>query len=382
MPILIADEFHNFLSWNISEATTPTAPGGQIAGTGSASFSVMFTDISKPLNANNLYQTVDDVEFIQGEAASIALSRASSGLVQGFVDNATFNGSEGMQTAASFDIITFMNQLSVVRDLPPILESSLEDVFDAYLRTVFPQFSFLDYQGSDQNIYSFIGWTGDVWQALCSLAAMTGMEIVFDNELFIVRDIGQNVIDFSNRTAPTQRFRSNNLGRYVDVTYQNQTVISTILAARENLSPNPSVEVADTGWIEGIISHPNVTTNGGRTNLWASNGSYSFMAEYDCSDHVTTPETARIYSPVVQIQPGKSFFVSMAANMLTDNPSRFTPTGNYTLRVRGFDSVGNQVGPNVAETYPLGTRGGFSYIFPMNVTQIQADVSKEWVWDN
>lgn len=381
MPIAFSERAHNFLSWNVTETTTPTAPGASLAGTGSASFTFMFGEHNKPIDYTT-NSPIDDIEFIQGDEALVELSiLGTPTYLPGHIDNATFVGSEGMQTSASFDLVSMMNMLSVVRDVPPVVEKYLDEIFSIYIGTVHPGAP-INYEGSDSNLYSFIGWTGDVWQGLCSLAAMTGMEITFDGFEFIIRDIGQNVVDFGNRTAPTQQFRSNNLGRYIDVTYQNQTVISTILAARENLSPNPSLEADDTGWIGGIISHPDVTTNMGRSTLWSANGTYSYMVEYDCDDHVATTETARIFGPVIPVTPGKPVYVSVVANMFTDKPDRFTPTGNYTLRVRGFDALDNQVGPDVTETYHLGTRGGFSHTFPGSVTQIQADVSKDWTWTN
>lgn len=386
MPIGVSTNASNVLSWTVTEVTSPVAPGGSLAGTGSFSASLFFDENNKPLDFNT-GQPLSDIEFMQGDEIAFVFDEHDNTGFVGYIDNSSFNGSEGMMTSASFNLITYMNQLSTQRDLPPVLNETPDEIFRIYMRTVFPSLpgNRVNYIGSDTTPRSFIGWTGDVWQALCALAAMLNCEIAttgFYNDGIVIRDIGQRVVDLSNRTAPTQQFRSNNLGRYVDVTYQNQTVISTVLSSTKNISPNPSVEVAVTGYGPGIISHPNVTTNDGRSNLWAAEGDYSYMVEYDCSDHVNTVQVARAYTPVINHNGGEPLFVSLVANMTSTKPSRYNPSGVYEMRLRLFDVADNLIATHTT-TASLNTRATINLTStPANVTKFQVDVSKEWIWNN
>lgn len=363
MAVRISSDHNNVISWSYTETTTPSAPGDAIAGGGA-------------LNLTLKYKR--DEEFLQGETIQFQLPE-SLGQLEGWVRTSSFMGSEGFELEADLNIPTLMTALSVNRIVPLVMDETLENVIRAYLSTVFDVVPPIVYTASNVELYSFIGWEGNVWDGLCSLAAMANVEITTDGSSILVRDLGSNIIELGNTTTPVLSFQENNVGRYLDIAYTNQHNVESIGNLITNLTTNPSLETNTTGWSVTNDTTPGIVNTDGRTTAWSAVGEQSMYHTQTVTNYSTG--TLRINTPWVAITGGQQLKLSVAAYIDTNRMQAFnynTYTAYYEIRNSGGTVIQTGTPVNVSR----GSRAAFVLpTTPVAGTSARIVLKKDWEWN-
>jgi len=148
---------------------------------------------------------------------------------------------------ASITITPNLAILNVDRDVPAVVNVSLSEAFQTYVGLVTSSLP-VSYEATNNPIVSFPGWSGNVWEYVSNLAAIKGVELTYTGNGLVVRDIQVDALEQEFMGDPSYQFTDGSAGQYVEVAYQDQTVITSIEANLVNYSENPSLEVSGTGW--------------------------------------------------------------------------------------------------------------------------------------
>lgn len=354
------------ISWDYTETTTPTAPGDSIAGGGDLSVTLRYKK---------------DEEFLQGSDITFKLP-GTIGELDGWVRTSSFDGSEGSETVAELSIPTLMTELSVNRVVPLVMEMRLDEIVTEYINTVFTNPPAIRYEASNLDLYTFISWEGNVWDGLCSLASMTGIEITTDGKEIIIRDVGVNIIELPDRTPPKLTFDEGNVGRFLEITYTNQKIVESIGDFLENKVINPSIETNTTGWSVVNDTKAGITNTSGRTSDWKAAGGYSYRQRQAVTNY--NNGTLTIVSPSIPVTEGEPLYASIVGYLSSNRmASGNSNTYNARLELRNVPGWGD--GTLVSSEVKSATRGGrvtfTRAAVPTGVNSVRIVLYRSWTWN-
>lgn len=242
--------------WSVGETTNPPTIGLPNPGTGGVSGSAAYGSES---------------ELAIEKDATFTATPFPGAEIVGTIESATVIGSAGMDASVDWSMGSYFGGLSVDRVAPPILNQTLGSILQTYIGLVYSnpipvQSSRVPLPGFDSDIYSFPGWSGNVWAHICDLLARVGAEIVYWSDTsgqpaIEVRPLSSMTLDLDDKTPPVIRYESGSPGHQVDVVYQNQRVITSVLPDLDNLSENPSLESNSTGWSGSFMDGSSITAD-------------------------------------------------------------------------------------------------------------------------
>ena len=253
--------------WSVQEGTTPASVNGDLPGYGGVNVTI---------------PPVGDDEFLIDE--SVRFVDDTLGTISGYVDGSSLDVDDHIRGGVSFDIATTLNALNTERRALPVMDMPLSSIIQAYVNLATNELS-TDYQATSDPVLTFPSWEGNVWEHLNALCAINRVEIVVVDTTVVVRDMGGTVLQWENSSLPNVSFDDSNLGREIDVTYQNPVSYASIEPNIYNYVLNPSFEGnTSTGWTvtatqNGMPVTPTLSTPTGISY----SGNRSLRAEYSPS---------------------------------------------------------------------------------------------------
>lgn len=236
------------VDWELTNTVSPSAAGLSSEGYGQLSATAQ--------------PGVDD-EFVIDRDVTVTFSKdepdvdtnepLSFGSVEGWVSGYSTYGlvqddlTPETRGPASITITPNLAILNVDRDAPAVVNVSLSEVFQTYVGLVTSSLP-VAYEATENPVVSVPGWTGNVWEYISNLAAIKGVELSYTGNGLVVRDIQVEALEQEFMGDPSYQFNAGSSGRYVEVAYQDQTVITSIEANLTNFSQNPKLGVNSTGW--------------------------------------------------------------------------------------------------------------------------------------
>lgn len=349
-------------NWGVGETTNPPAIGLPNPGTGGASGSAVYGSES---------------ELAIEKQAILTTTPFPDAELHGHINSVTVTGSPSVEASIDWSLVPYFGGLSVERTAPPVLNKTLGSILETYIGLVYDtpltvQSVRIPLPGFDSTLYSFPGWRGNVWAQICDLLTKVRAEIVYQptalgQPMIEVRPLSSITIDLDDKQPPVMRYEQGSPGHQIDVTYQNQRVISSMLADIANYSQNPSLESNSTGW---SVASPGITPLAGYGASLASDGNIVVAVGTSgiksSSDGITwTTRTAPI-AAYATVTYGGGLFVALASSgtVAATSPdgitwtSRTVPSADYVAITWG---AGRFVGISTADQISITSNDGASW---------------------
>lgn len=256
----------DIVTWDVQDDATPTIIGTGTGSVGNLNLTATPATLSKYLDGNTLTLTHDVY-----------------GTYLATVDSLSMKTSQVVITAFGL-----MGQLNVEKVAPPVFAAStLSDAYATYIGLCFNTPPTISYTATSNPTVAYPAWSGNVWDKLNELGAITKTEIAVVSGVIVIRDLGtlaSRPLDISGLTDEdvTIDVNSDNIALTIELESCNSTSVDNVGSFVYNYDTNPSLETNATDWSADAPTTGTISVAPTRnTSLGAKSGSNSFNGVYN-----------------------------------------------------------------------------------------------------
>jgi hypothetical protein len=368
----------NVVDWTIKQEATPTTMG-RSAAVGDFALTTY---------------TVTKSEFLDGNG--VQLTDPDFGTFNGTVDglrNGPVTDGSGTTRISAFGL---MGQLNVDKVAPAIYGGqTLSDAYTTYIGLCFSVAPVISYTASVNPVVVYPAWSGNVWDMLNNMAAVTKTELAVVNGIITVRDINTTVLNIESvaDSGIDRIVESNDIALTVELEAQNSVGVPDLGDFIYNYDTNPSLETNATNWAASYeVGTPLSAFSRSTTLVPATNGgtfSYSgtgtsVVPFFSTNKWLST--SGKKTFVVTNWAEGEGKYVSMGAKVASASTTGSNFQNALGIVVVWFDAANVLVGPPVylsssSIAYNTWVRASTYAVRPIGAAYGIAEAFLDSTWD-